>query len=58
LFSINTIIISHETISLLSVGVSNIIINGEYEPQQGISYQGEAKVVASTIKATKFNVRL
>jgi hypothetical protein len=36
----------------LSVGVSNIRINGEFEPQQGISYQGEAKVVASTTKVT------
>jgi hypothetical protein len=42
----------------LSVRVSNIIINGKYELQQGISYQGEAKVVASAIKTTKFNVRL
>jgi hypothetical protein len=36
LLSINTIIISNETISLLSVGVSKIKINGEFEPEQGI----------------------
>jgi hypothetical protein len=36
LFSINTIIISDETISLLSVGVSEIKINGEFELKQGI----------------------
>jgi hypothetical protein len=43
---------------LLSVGVSKIRINGEFEPQPRISYQGKAKVVASTTKTTKFNVRL
>ncbi len=57
LFLINTITISYETISLLSVGLSNIRINGEFEPQQGISYQGVLKLMASTTKTTKFNVK-
>jgi hypothetical protein len=50
LFSIGTIIISDETISLLNVGFLKIKINGKSKPQQGISYQGEVKVVASTTK--------
>jgi hypothetical protein len=35
LFLIGTIIISEEIISLLSIGVSKIRINQEFEPQQG-----------------------
>jgi hypothetical protein len=46
LFLINTIIISNETISLPSVGVTNIKINGKFKPKQGISYQGATKVMA------------
>jgi hypothetical protein len=57
LFSIGTIIISKETISLLSVGVSKIKINEEFEPPQGTSNQGVTKVVPSITKTTKFNVR-
>ncbi len=57
LFSIGTIINSNEIVSLLSVRVSKIIINGKCEPQWGITNQGRAKVVASTTKTTKFNVR-
>jgi hypothetical protein len=34
MFSIGTIIISDETISLLNVGVLEIKINGEFEPKQ------------------------
>jgi hypothetical protein len=55
LFSISIITISNETISLMNVGVTYIIINGECELKQGISNQGATKVVASTIKTTKFN---
>jgi len=33
LFSINTIIISNETISLLNVGIRKIIINGKFKPE-------------------------
>jgi hypothetical protein len=36
LFSIGTIIISNETISLLNVVVSKIIINVQFKPKQGI----------------------
>jgi len=36
LFSISTIIILDETISLLNVGVSKIRINGKFELKQGI----------------------
>jgi len=57
LFSIGTIIILDETISLLNVGVSDIKINGESKLEQGISDQGTTKVVASTTKTTKFNVK-
>jgi len=55
LLSIGTIIISDEIISLLSVGVTKITINGKFELEQGISYQGVVEVVALT---TKFNVKL
>jgi hypothetical protein len=37
-FSIHTITISDEIFSLLNVGITKIIINGESEPEQGISY--------------------
>jgi hypothetical protein len=50
LFSIGTIIISKETISLLSIGVSKIKINEEPKPQQGKSNQEIAKVAPSTTK--------
>jgi hypothetical protein len=40
LFSIGTIIISKERISPLSIGVLNIKINEEFDPQQGTSDQG------------------
>jgi len=39
MFSIGTITISNETISLLNVRVLEIKINGKSEPKQGISYQ-------------------
>jgi len=38
LFLIGTITIWDETISLLNVEISKIRINGEFEPQQRISY--------------------
>jgi hypothetical protein len=53
LFSIGTIIILDETISLLSVGVTKIKINGKSKLKQGISYQEVTEVMASTIKTTK-----
>ncbi len=40
LFSIGTIIISKEKISSLSIGILNIRINEEFDPQQGTSNQG------------------
>ncbi len=40
LFSIGTIIISKKRISSLSIGVLNIRINEEFDPQQGTSDQG------------------
>jgi hypothetical protein len=58
LFSINTIIISDETISLLNVGVSKIRINGEFELEQGIQNHRITKGMASIINKTKFNVIL
>ncbi len=42
---------------MLSVGVTKIKINGESKPKQRISDQGVAKVMASTTKTTKFNVK-
>jgi hypothetical protein len=56
-FSIGRIIISNEIISLLNVRVIKIKINGNFELEQEISNQRHAKVVASTTKTTKFNVR-
>ncbi len=38
LFSIGTITISDETISLLSIGVLEVKINGEFDIEQGTSY--------------------
>jgi hypothetical protein len=46
LFLINTITVSNETISLLSVRFTDIKINGESKPKQRISYQGATKVMA------------
>ncbi len=46
LFSIGIIIISDEKNSLMNVGVTKIIINDEFELEQGISNQGATKVVA------------
>ncbi len=58
LFSIGTITISNETISLLSKRVSKIKINKEFNTKQGTSNQGTVEVAPSTTKTTKFNVRL
>jgi hypothetical protein len=57
LFSIGIITILDEIVSLLSVGVSEIRINGKSKPQQRILDQGKIEVVASTIETTKFNVK-
>jgi hypothetical protein len=57
LFSIGTITISDETISLLSVGVTKIKINGESEPKERISDKKTTEVMALTTKITKFNVK-
>jgi hypothetical protein len=58
LFSIGTITISKEIISLLSIKISKIKINEESEPQQRTLSQGAMKVVLSTTKkTTKFNVK-
>jgi hypothetical protein len=52
LFSIGTITILDETISLLNVGVSNIKINEKFKLGQGISDERITKVMASTTKTT------
>ncbi len=58
LFSIRTIIISDETISLLSIGVLEIRISTEYKLEQGTLDQRTLKVVPSTIKPEDFYVKL
>lgn len=58
LFSIGTIIISDETISLLSIGVLEIRISTESELEQGTSYQRTLKLMPSTIKPEDFYVKL
>ncbi len=50
MFLIGTIIILDETISMLNVGVIDIIINGECEPEQRILDRGATIVVDSTTK--------
>jgi general stress protein 26 len=57
LLSIGTITILDEIVSLSSVGVSKIRINGKFKPQQRILDQSKVEVVASTTEATKFNVK-
>jgi hypothetical protein len=57
MFSTGTIIILNEIVSLLSVGVIEIKINGESKLKQGILDQGAVEVVASTTKTMEFNVR-
>ncbi len=57
LFLIGTITILDETISLLSIGVSQIKINEEFEPEQRTSNQGAIEVVPSITKTTKLNVK-
>jgi hypothetical protein len=52
LFSIGTITILDETISLLSVGVLKIRINAESKLEQGILDQRAIELVASTTKTT------
>jgi hypothetical protein len=58
LFSIGTIIISYEIISLLSISVSKFIISGKSDPDQGISIQKIIEVVFSTINTIEFHVKL
>jgi hypothetical protein len=57
MFSIGTIIILNEIVSLLSVGVTEIKINGESKLEQGILDQGAIEVMASTTKTIESNVR-
>jgi hypothetical protein len=58
LFSIGTIIISNETISLLSISVSEVRTNGQSDPYQGIPIQRTIEVVPSTINIIEFHVKL
>jgi hypothetical protein len=58
LFSIGTITILNETISLLSIIMSKIRISEEFDLEQRTSNQGAIKVAPSTTKTTKFNVKL
>ncbi len=57
LFSINTIIISDEAISLLSVKVSKIKISEDSDSEQGMSDQIATEVVPSTTKPKVFYFR-
>ncbi len=57
LLSIGTITILDETNSFLNIGVIKITINGKSKLKKRISYQRATKVVVSTIKTTKFNVK-
>jgi hypothetical protein len=57
LFSIGTIALLEETISLLSVGVLEIRSIENFDPKQGISYQTFAKVVPSIMKSKDFSVK-
>ncbi len=50
LFSIGTITISNEIISLLSIGVLEIRINTKFKLEQKTSNQRATQVVPSTIK--------
>jgi hypothetical protein len=56
LFSIGTIVISNEIVSLLSVRVIKIRINGNSTPEQRLLDQGAIEAMVSTIKTKKFNV--
>jgi hypothetical protein len=58
LFSIITITISDETISLLNIGMSEVKVSGKSGLKQETSHQGTIKVVISTTNTTKFHVRL
>ncbi len=57
LFSIGTIIISYETISLMSIEVSKVRISGKSDLEQESSYQGATKVMLSTTNTKKIHVR-
>jgi hypothetical protein len=57
MFSIGTITILNEIVSLRSVGITKIKINQESKPKQGILDQGAIEVVASTTTKIEFNVR-
>ncbi len=57
LFSIGTIIISYETISLLNIRVSKVRVSGEFDIEQETSYQGAIEVMLSTTNTTKFHVK-
>ncbi len=57
LFSIGTITISDEVISLLSTGMSEVKINGKSNLESKTSDQGIIEVVLSTTDTTKFHVR-
>jgi uncharacterized membrane protein len=58
LFSIGTIIISNETISLLSIKISKIRIGEKFELKQRTSDQRITEVVLSTKKLKDFYVKL
>ncbi len=58
LFSISTVTLSKEMVSLLSVGVLEIKGIEEFDPKQRISNQTVAKIVPSIVKSKGFCVRL
>jgi hypothetical protein len=58
LFSISIITTLNETISLMSIGMSEVKFNGEFDPKQETSHQGAIEMVILTTNTTKFHVRL
>ncbi len=57
MFSDGTIIISNETVSLLTVGVFKIRIIAEFEPEHGTLDQKVAEMVSTTTKSKDLYVR-
>ncbi len=57
IFSIGTIIILDETISLPSIRISKVKVSGESDLEQETLDQGTIEVVLSTTNTTKFHVK-
>jgi hypothetical protein len=52
------ITISNEIVSLLNIGVSKIIINGEFDQEWRTSNEGTTETVPSTTNTIEFHLRL